>query len=208
VGQELARLAGLPGIRRPWRDRAATNCPHEDAAARWCAARPVSGGHLDTARCACQATLRSRPTGPRRSSTDSVRGSGCRIDGSGVTTLRRSHDASRDSDELEDPRERGALLRREGLYHSHIEYWRAARDKGALAELEPLLPVEAACELVGQAVRDRWISPRSSASCGWSTSLLVTSSADHLTRSELRKRSSVIVVVRLGCGCRRVPGAA
>src|SRR5450755_2847010 len=30
-------------------------------------------------------------------------------------------------DELEDPRERGALLRREGLYHSHIEYWRAAR---------------------------------------------------------------------------------
>src|SRR5258706_3865529 len=28
-------------------------------------------------------------------------------------------------DELEDPRERGALLRREGLYHSHIEYWRA-----------------------------------------------------------------------------------
>src|SRR5260370_13574455 len=38
-------------------------------------------------------------------------------------------------DELEDPRERGALLRREGLYHSHIEYWRAAREKGALAAL-------------------------------------------------------------------------
>ena len=38
-------------------------------------------------------------------------------------------------DELEDPRERGALLRREGLYHSHIEYWRAARDKGALTAL-------------------------------------------------------------------------
>jgi transposase len=33
---------------------------------------------------------------------------------------------------LEDPRERGALLRREGLYHSHIEYWRESRDKGAL----------------------------------------------------------------------------
>ena len=38
-------------------------------------------------------------------------------------------------DELEDPAERGALLRREGLYHSHIEYWRAARDKGALTAL-------------------------------------------------------------------------
>ena len=38
-------------------------------------------------------------------------------------------------DELEDARERGALLRREGLYHSHIEYWRTARDKGALKAL-------------------------------------------------------------------------
>jgi hypothetical protein len=38
-------------------------------------------------------------------------------------------------EQLEDPRERGALLRREGLYHSHIEYWRAARDKGALTAL-------------------------------------------------------------------------
>ena len=38
-------------------------------------------------------------------------------------------------EQLEDPRERGALLRREGLYHSHIEYWREARDKGALSAL-------------------------------------------------------------------------
>jgi transposase len=38
-------------------------------------------------------------------------------------------------DQLEDRRERGALLRREGLYHPHIEYWRAARDKGALTAL-------------------------------------------------------------------------
>ena len=38
-------------------------------------------------------------------------------------------------EQLEDPRERGALLRREGLYHSHIEYWREARDKGALRAL-------------------------------------------------------------------------
>ena len=34
-------------------------------------------------------------------------------------------------DALTDPTERGALLRREGLYHSHLEYWRAARDKDA-----------------------------------------------------------------------------
>jgi len=27
-------------------------------------------------------------------------------------------------DSLTDPVERGALLRREGLYHSHLEYWR------------------------------------------------------------------------------------
>jgi|SRR5438477_7000822 len=38
-------------------------------------------------------------------------------------------------DALDDPRERGALLRREGLYHSHIEYWRKARGNGALKAL-------------------------------------------------------------------------
>jgi transposase len=32
-----------------------------------------------------------------------------------------------------EPGERGALLRREGLYHSHIIEWRKARDAGALA---------------------------------------------------------------------------
>jgi len=31
--------------------------------------------------------------------------------------------------------EKGALLRREGLYSSHIDYWRRARDAGALAGL-------------------------------------------------------------------------
>ncbi len=30
---------------------------------------------------------------------------------------------------------KGALLRREGLYSSHIDYWRKARDTGALAGL-------------------------------------------------------------------------
>lgn len=33
---------------------------------------------------------------------------------------------------LTEPGAKGALLRREGLYHSHIVDWRAARDAGAL----------------------------------------------------------------------------
>ncbi|MGH3829304.1 MAG: hypothetical protein ACRDRS_02450 [Pseudonocardiaceae bacterium] len=38
-------------------------------------------------------------------------------------------------DRLSDPGERGALLRREGLYHSHIQSWREARDQGMLTAL-------------------------------------------------------------------------
>jgi transposase len=38
-------------------------------------------------------------------------------------------------DRLTDSGERGALLRREGLYHSHVQQWRAARDQGALQAL-------------------------------------------------------------------------
>ncbi len=37
--------------------------------------------------------------------------------------------------EAADPGERGALLRREGLYSSHLVEWRRARDAGALASL-------------------------------------------------------------------------
>lgn len=36
-----------------------------------------------------------------------------------------------------DPGTRGVLLRREGLYSSHISEWRKARDSGALAGLTP-----------------------------------------------------------------------
>jgi len=42
--------------------------------------------------------------------------------------------------EYEDPNEdgsKGAILRREGLYSSHITEWRRARDAGALAGLAP-----------------------------------------------------------------------
>ena len=35
------------------------------------------------------------------------------------------------------PAERGLLLRREGLYSSHLSQWRKARDTGALAGLTP-----------------------------------------------------------------------
>ena len=38
---------------------------------------------------------------------------------------------------LSDPGAKGALLRREGLYSSHIVEWRRARDVGAIKELEP-----------------------------------------------------------------------
>src|SRR5579872_2672884 len=40
-------------------------------------------------------------------------------------------------DRITDPGAKGALLRREGLYSSHIVEWRRARDVGALAELAP-----------------------------------------------------------------------
>ncbi len=39
-------------------------------------------------------------------------------------------------DALTEPGARGALLRREGLYSSHIVEWRRARDAGALRALE------------------------------------------------------------------------
>jgi transposase len=38
---------------------------------------------------------------------------------------------------LTDPGAKGALLRREGLYSSHIVEWRRARDVGAMNELAP-----------------------------------------------------------------------
>jgi transposase-like protein len=38
------------------------------------------------------------------------------------------------------PAERGVLLRREGLYSSHLSEWRKARDSGALAGLTPPPP--------------------------------------------------------------------
>jgi transposase-like protein len=42
-------------------------------------------------------------------------------------------------DAATEPGAKGALLRREGLYSSHIIEWRRARDAGALSGLEPSL---------------------------------------------------------------------
>ena len=42
----------------------------------------------------------------------------------------------REYDQAESPGERGALLRREGLYTSHISQWRNSRDTGAENGLE------------------------------------------------------------------------
>ncbi|MET8338368.1 hypothetical protein [Streptosporangium canum] len=44
-------------------------------------------------------------------------------------------------DALTESGAKGALLRREGLYSTHILDWRLARDHGALQALEPKPPV-------------------------------------------------------------------
>ena len=43
----------------------------------------------------------------------------------------------READRCTKPGEIGALLRREGLYSSHLVTWRAARDRGELEGLRP-----------------------------------------------------------------------
>jgi transposase len=55
-------------------------------------------------------------------------------------------------DQLADGRDRGALLRREGLYHSHIQQWREARDKG-LSGKPPGRPARSQAEVDNQRLR-------------------------------------------------------
>ena len=43
----------------------------------------------------------------------------------------------READACQEPGEIGALLRREGLYSSHLTMWRRARDEGTLQALTP-----------------------------------------------------------------------
>jgi transposase-like protein len=57
--------------------------------------------------------------------------------------VRRRFDAEykarilREADQLTGPGQLGALLRREGLYSSHLSVWRKQRDEAALAGLVP-----------------------------------------------------------------------
>lgn len=57
--------------------------------------------------------------------------------------VRRRFDAEykarilREADQLSEPGQLGALLRREGLYSSHLSLWRKQRDEAALAGLVP-----------------------------------------------------------------------
>jgi hypothetical protein len=61
-------------------------------------------------------------------------------------------------DDAPDAAGRGAILRRERLYHSHIQEWRAARDAGALAKLtdrrtSPARPRKPAAEAENEKLR-------------------------------------------------------
>src|SRR6266536_665081 len=63
----------------------------------------------------------------------------------------------READGCERPGEVGALLRREGLYTSHLTYWRKQRDAGAMSEqtvdeLTPIVGTRPACRAVGASV--------------------------------------------------------
>jgi len=59
-------------------------------------------------------------------------------------------------DALTDPAERGALLRREGLYHSHLEYWRknhSEGDTGAATGTPAGRPARSAAEIENERLR-------------------------------------------------------
>jgi transposase len=59
-------------------------------------------------------------------------------------------------DQAESPGERGALLRREGLYTSHISQWRNSRDTGAengLAEKRAWRPARSAADAENERLR-------------------------------------------------------
>jgi transposase len=62
----------------------------------------------------------------------------------------------REYDQAESPGERGALLRREGLYTSHISQWRNSRDTGAengLAEKPAGRPARSAADAENERLR-------------------------------------------------------
>ncbi len=54
-----------------------------------------------------------------------------------IFTLEFKRRILREADACTKPGEIGALLRREGLYTSHLSAWRAARERGEIAGLSP-----------------------------------------------------------------------
>lgn len=78
---------------------------------------------------------------PRRAHEISTENHGSRVDQ--ASSRRRQFSAEyklrilREAEACEKPGEVGDLLRREGLYFSHLTNWRSAREKGEIAGLEP-----------------------------------------------------------------------
>lgn len=54
-----------------------------------------------------------------------------------VFTAKYKRDILREADACTQPGEVGALLRREGLYSSHLSSWRQARERGEISGLAP-----------------------------------------------------------------------
>ncbi len=70
----------------------------------------------------------------------------------------------READRCTKPGEIGALLRREGLYSSHLTTWRAARDRG---ELEGLSPKQRGPKVTPADPRDRKIAEQERELARW-----------------------------------------
>jgi len=110
-------------------------------------------------------------------------------------------------EQLEDPHERGALLRREGLYTSHISEWRKARDKGAagvLAEKPAGRPGRSAAEAENEQLRTENEKLAASAARARFTALVVrqlppASCSPRLRQSFVRVASVLILPRALTC---------
>jgi transposase-like protein len=70
----------------------------------------------------------------------------------------------READRCTKPGEIGALLRREGLYSSHLVTWRAARDRG---ELEGLSPKKRGPKVAPPDPRDKKIAEQERETARW-----------------------------------------
>ncbi len=69
-------------------------------------------------------------------------------------------------DAATEPGAKGALLRGEGLYDSHISYWRKARDSGALKSSAAAVPADGVSARRIRAAR-AWMRRMSGCGSGW-----------------------------------------